>query len=264
MKSRGLEPEKQPGEAVGYLRVSTDGQEDGNGLDVQRQHIVAYAAVQGLQVSRWYQDVESGAKENREGLSALREDVKTGGVSKVLVYRLDRLSRETLLSEVLFRELSAGSQVISVSEAFGDGFTGDLMRRILAAFADYERAVIATRTKTGRRESVRKNGTFAGGSGVFGYRPVGRRGEPGKGALSIVETEADAVRRAFRLRSEGLTLKAIADELNTAGFRTTTGSLFTHVQVLRVLRRESFYSGDTVLTTSVKVEHASHEAILAG
>ncbi|MCE2765368.1 MAG: hypothetical protein LW628_00415 [Fimbriimonadaceae bacterium] len=48
----------------------------------------------------------------------------------------------------------------------------------LAAFADYERAVVATRTKTGRRESVRKNGTFAGGHGVLGYRPGKAKKEP--------------------------------------------------------------------------------------
>ena len=62
----------EKGAVVGYLRVSTDGQEDGNGLDVQRQHIVAYAAVQGIQIDQWFQDVESGAKEDRPGLAALR------------------------------------------------------------------------------------------------------------------------------------------------------------------------------------------------
>ncbi|MCC6686849.1 MAG: recombinase family protein [Fimbriimonadaceae bacterium] len=70
------------------MRVSTDGQEDGNGLDVQRQHIVAYAAVQGIQIDQWFQDVESGAKEDRPGLAALREVVKAGKVARVLVYQV--------------------------------------------------------------------------------------------------------------------------------------------------------------------------------
>ncbi|MCC6686848.1 MAG: DUF488 family protein [Fimbriimonadaceae bacterium] len=68
---------------------------------------------------------------------------------------MDRLAREALFAEELYRELSGKARVVSVSESLGEGFTGDLMQRILAAFADSEQAVIATRTKTGRRESVR-------------------------------------------------------------------------------------------------------------
>lgn len=246
---------------AGYLRVSTDSQEDGYGLDVQRQHIVAYAAVQGFQIDEWFQDVESGAKEERPGLAALRSSVASGGVGRVLVYRMDRLAREALLAEQLYRELSRRARVVSVSESLGEGFTGDLMRRILAAFADYERAVIATRTKTGRRESVRKNGTFAGGHGVLGYRPVGRKGSPGGGVLAVVDGEADAVRLMFDLRAQGASLKAVASALNALGHRTKEGAEFSHVQVLRALRREAFYRAEGVITRSVDAAGA-HPAIL--
>lgn len=248
---------------VGYLRISTDGQEDGYGLDVQRQHIVAYAAVNGYQVERWYEDVESGAKEERPGLDELRSDVASGAVERVLVYRLDRLAREALLSERLYRELSSKAQVISVSEVLAEGFTGDLMRRILAAFADYERAVIAARTKNGRRASVKQNGTYAGGPGVLGYRPVGRRGEPGKGALTVVESESDAVRMIFDLRAQGQTLQAIASTLNEKGYRTRQGAKFSHVQVLRVLDRQEFYTGSGVLNRSIQTDRVAHTPLVA-
>ena len=122
----------------------------------------------------------------------------------------------------------------------------------LAAFAEYERAVIATRTKTGRRESVRKNGNFAGGHGVLGYRPEGQRGNPGKGALKVIEREAEAVRLIFAMRDQGITLQKIAGELNAQGFRTKAGAEFSHVQVSRVLNRETFYRGQGVITRSVE------------
>ncbi len=253
------ETPKKP--VAGYLRVSTDGQEDGNGLDVQRQHIVAYAAVQGVQVEEWFHDVESGAKEERPGLDALREAVAAGRVGTLLVYRMDRLARESLLAEQLYRELSAKTRVVSVSESLGEGFTGDLMRRILAAFADYERAVILARTSNGRRESVRKNGTFAGGAGVLGYRPTGQRGTPGKGVLRVVEREAEAVRLIFTLRGQGTALQGIAAALNAQGFKTKDGAEFSHVQVLRVLNREAFYRGEGLITRSVEAVGA-HTAIL--
>lgn len=171
--------------------------------------------------------------------------------------------REALLAEQLYRELSSKARVVSVSESLGEeGFTGDLMRRILAAFADYERAVIATRTKTGRRESVRKNGTFAGGHGVLGYRPEGQRGNPGKGALRLVEQEAESIRLIFAMRDQGTTLQKIAGELNTQGFRTKAGAEFSHVQVLRVLNREAFYRGQGVITRSVVASSSAHAAIV--
>ncbi len=133
----------------------------------------------------------------------------------------------------------------------------------LAAFAEYERAVIATRTQTGRRESVRKNGAFAVGHGVLGYRPEGQRGNPGKGALKVIEQEAEAIRLIFAMRDQGTTLQKIAGELNAQGSRTEAGAEFSHVQVLRVLNREAFYRGQGVITRSVEGgASGAHVAVL--
>lgn len=252
------------GLTVGYIRVSTDGQEDGNGLEVQRQHIIAYAALKGFEVQEWFQDVESGAKEDRPELARMRKLVNTGEVSRVLVYKLDRLARDTRIALNLEHEFKiAGADFMSVSETTAAGPEGDLMRTIMFAFAAFERAQIATRTKAGRREAVRKNGTFAGGAGVLGYRPVGRRGESGKGALQIVESEAEAVRMIFNLKAKGQTLQTIAQALNIAGYTTARGSAFSHVQVLRVLNRAEFYRGQGVLTASVEAQAVAHQPILA-
>jgi DNA invertase Pin-like site-specific DNA recombinase len=252
------------GEVWAYLRISTDGQEAGNGLDVQRQHIAAWAAANGVTVDRYIQDIESGAKEERAGLDELRAATSAGRVSRVLVYRLDRLARDIVLSECLYRELSARASVVSVSESFGEGFTGNLMRQIVAAFAEYERAVIAGRLKGGRRESARTKGTFSGGPGVLGYRPVGSRVNRGYGALEVVDREAEAVRLAFQLRGQGLTLRAVADELNTRGFQTKQGAKFAAVHISRILDRESFYSSTGVLARSYEATSGAHVAILAG
>jgi DNA invertase Pin-like site-specific DNA recombinase len=262
-RKKKVEATVQGGEVWAYLRISTDGQEQGTGLDVQRQHIAAYAAAQGISVDRYVQDVESGAKEERAGLAELRDAVAAGRVGRVLVYRLDRLARDVLLAETLHRELSVRCTVTSVSEAFGEGFTGNLMRQIIQAFAEYERAVIATRLKGGRREKARRNGTFSGGHGVMGYRPVGSKVSPGGGELRIVEAEAEAVRIAFELRGEGLTLQAIAADLNARGFRTVQGADFGPVQVSRILSREAFYRGAGVLARSYESEAGAHVPILA-
>lgn len=253
---------EQGNEVWAYLRVSTDGQESGTGLDVQRQHIAAWSAANGVCVNRYVQDVESGAKSQRAGLDELRAAVASGKVGRVLVYRLDRLARDLFLAEGLHRELSARCVVVSVSEAFGEGFTGNLMRQIVAAFAEYERAVIATRLKGGRKETARKNGTFSGGPGVMGYRPVGNKENPGKGQLLVIEDEAAAVRETFTLRAEGLTLQAVADRLNGNGYRTVKGAKFGPMQVSRILGRESFYRGAGVLVRGYDAANGAHVAIL--
>lgn len=266
MNRNKKETSQAPKMVAAYLRVSTSAQDElGNGLTVQRQHIAAYAAANGQTVDVWLTDVESGAKESREALDELRALVLSGQVGTVLLYRIDRLARDNFLAEKLHRELTgAGVKIVSVSESFGEGFTGNLMRQIVQAFAEYERAVIAARLKGGRRESVRKNGTYGGGPGVLGYRPEGKKGEPGKGALKVIEGEAEAVRMVFRLRAEGLTLQQIAGELNRTGHVTKGGAAFSHVQVLRVLRREPFYRGAGVLTLSVSAEKVAHEPIMPG
>ena len=66
-------------DAVGYLRVSTDAQDDsGLGLEAQRSQIEAYAASRGLTIVRWYQDVVSGAStvKDRAGLSSLLDGLE--------------------------------------------------------------------------------------------------------------------------------------------------------------------------------------------
>ena len=55
--------------AIAYLRCSTHEQEmSGLGLEAQRKVIEAYAALHGIEIVEWYQDVQSGRKENRSGL----------------------------------------------------------------------------------------------------------------------------------------------------------------------------------------------------
>ena len=84
----------------------------------------------------------------------------TGGVSILLVYRLDRLARDVLIAETLYREWTrADVKVISVSEAMlDDSLSGRLLRTILSAFSEYERSVIALRTSSGRKQRVAQQG----------------------------------------------------------------------------------------------------------
>jgi site-specific DNA recombinase len=239
---------------LAYIRISTEGQEDGTGLDVQQKQIIAYAAASGITVDGWHQDIESGAKAIRPGLDALRAAIATGNVGTVLVYRLDRIARDVLIAETLYREWSAaGVKVISVSEAMlDDSLSGRLLRTILAAFSEYERSVIALRTSSGRKHRVATQGTFHGGGVPYGYRAVGNRRSPGHGVLQVDERQAAAVRMAFRLYDgTQLKLAEIAEQLNASGHRTAQGAKFGAKQVQRIIQRRKTYQGLAPTTPSL-------------
>lgn len=241
---------------VAYVRVSTEGQAEETGLESQRHAIIAYAAANRIEIDLWLQDVDSGAKEHRRGLVELRERAAAGGVSQLLVYRMDRLARDVLLGETLIRELQrAGVRVVSVNEAMlDDSLMGQLMRSILMAFAQYERSVIALRTKAARRLKVSELGSYHGGGVPYGYRPAGTKRDPGHGELVVDEQAAEAVRLAFDLREQGRTMAEIAESLNREGYRTAKGAVFGPTQVMRILRRREVYAGLATTTPSIELQ----------
>src|ERR1700682_2316022 len=94
---------------VGYLRVSTERQaEEGLGLEVQEQAVVAWAAAEGHELIGFTRDEGiSGAKELdsrpavAEALGMLRDDQAEG----IVVYRLDRLARDLIIQEQLLADV---------------------------------------------------------------------------------------------------------------------------------------------------------------
>ena len=82
---------------VGYLRVSTEAQTEKYGLDLQKQKVIERANKDGVTIDRWYIDGGySGSKLDRPDIQRLLEDVEFGIVKSVYVYKLDRMSRDTI------------------------------------------------------------------------------------------------------------------------------------------------------------------------
>lgn len=245
---------------VAYLRVSTLQQEqDGFGLKVQQQTIISYAAANAVKIDNWYQDVISGAEPERPAMDRLRDDVAAGKVGTVLIYRMDRIARSLELSEKLYKELSRKARIVSVTEHLPEGIAGNLMRQILACFAEYERATIMARTQAGRRTKTIKTGAFYG-TPPYGY--VFDRRSPGN--LGIVPQEAALVRYVFDLNGKGLSSLKIAEVLAAGGWKSRTGGNFSPKVVRDILRRRAFYAGHAVCHRSMKADVVPHEPILVG
>lgn len=223
-----------PGRAVAYLRVSTDDQ--ALGPEAQRAAVERWCASHGAQLVATFEDHVCGASplDKRPGLVAALDALAEHGAGVLLVAKRDRLARDVVLCAMVERLAErAGARVQS---AAGEGTDGDdpaamLMRRIVDAFAEYERALIRARTraalgvKRGRGERV--------GQVPFGFRLAadGFHLEPH-------EEEQGVAARVRALRAEGLSLDAVAGRLNAEGV-PARGERWYGMTVGRILARQA-------------------------
>ena len=149
-----------------YVRVSTAEQKmHGYSVGEQIDRLTNFSKALGYDKPQIYNDAGySGATLDRPALSVLINDVKARKVEKVLVYKLDRLSRSQkdtlMLIEDIF--LQNGCDFVSISENFDTSTPlGRAMIGILAVFAQLEREQIKERMSMGR-EARAKQGKYAG------------------------------------------------------------------------------------------------------
>jgi site-specific DNA recombinase len=243
-----------------YVRVSSEEQVSGTSLDDQVDKCLKQAAVYGWEIppERIYlDDGYSGSTLDRPAMVRLRQAVAAGEVDCVMVYKLDRLSRNIKDTvNLVLEEWSREHKVIfrSVTEDFNTNSPlGTLIFSILASFAHFERDVIRDRTENGRRRRF-SQGRRAVGEPPFGYT----QGEV-NGTMVVEPRQAEVVQRIFRLYLQGHGFMKIAGLLNAAGHRTTSGREWTDKTVRDV-------AINVVYTGKVKYggEHAQgqHEPII--
>jgi DNA invertase Pin-like site-specific DNA recombinase len=249
--------------AVGYCRVSTENQNgaDSFGLEAQRDAIRRYCQANAIEIVEIYEDPAlSGSLPpmERPGLHALMETMKSGDIERVVVPRLDRLSRDTMLCLWLEKEIRKhGAELVSVSEPYRwDDPTQKLLLTMVAAFAEFERSLISSRLSSGRKTKARQGG-YAGGKAPLGYRAT--RGDK---ALQLDDEKVETVRRVFELRDimPNASLQKLADILNAEGHTTKDGKRFHPMQVKRVLDRRAVYEG-RYLYAGIEAD-GKHQAIL--
>lgn len=207
-----------------YLRVSTDEQRERQSINTQRDFAERYCALHSLSVYRVYADdgvTGTIPLEKRPEGSQILHDAKLGKFDQLLIYKLDRLGRETRLILNAVAELEKlGVRVRSMTEEFDTGSsTGRLMLTLLSGFAAHERDTIRERSVAGTLR-VAQAGAWLGGIVPFGYRRVGEKRdarlvvseEPIPG---MAVSEADVIRDVFRMSAvEKKSCRAIAARLN--------------------------------------------------
>lgn len=227
---------------VGYLRVSTEAQTEKYGLDLQKQKIEERAAKDGIIIDRWYIDGGySGSKLDRPDIQRLLEDVEFGIINSVYVYKLDRMSRDTIDAlTLLCRTLPKyGVKLISATEELSiDTPSGKFLTSVTAVVGQYERELIYARTKAGMIERV-KSGLWMGGGRI----PFGYYYDRNDGILHIDEENAKKVRKAYDLYLEGYSCQKISNILGMSGDAIVYRVLTNKVYLGYIFYKEKLYKG---------------------
>lgn len=238
--------------AVGYCRVSTDKQRE-ESLDNQQREIQKYANEQGIRIIGWYRDYgHSGTTTNRPELKRMIKDSAQKNFNLVLVWKLDRFSRDLCVSAIAKSELKKnGVSLFSVIERIDNTPEGQMMESMFEMMSSYYVKNLARNVLGGMKENA-LNG-LCNGSCTYGYQVAPKLDENGNaikkishGKERIVKTyvrhpkNSEAVKLIFELAIKGFTRNVILEQLKIAGYKNAKGKDFIGTNVDSILRNERY------------------------
>ena len=198
----------------------------------------------------------SGKDINRPALQQLLADAENGRIDKIMVYRLDRISRSVHDFTGLCARLSSrGVHFQSVTEGItlDDSPSGTVMAQIMMVFAQFERETIQRRV-TDNYFARAKTGMYLGGRPPFGF-DKGETVVGGKRTACYVANPAQAALMAGlfeRYAQEDETLGSLVRRLNADGCRTARGGSWSTLPLGRLLRNPAFVRADALVYRYLK------------
>ncbi|HLP83337.1 MAG TPA: recombinase family protein [Phycisphaerales bacterium] len=237
-----------------YTRKSTEEglNQEFNTLDAQRDAALAYIASQKsagwVALPERYDDGGySGGSTDRPALKRLLADIEAGKINVVVTYKLDRLSRSLLDFATLMATFEKhGVAFVSITQQFASNTSmGKLTLHILMSFAQFEREVIAERTRD-KIAATRKRGIYTVGKPILGYDLVAAPPPFTGKRMAVNEREAEIVRAIFAAYLEHRSLLKVVKLCEQRGWRTKSwtassgrvmgGQPFAKPEVSRLLR----------------------------
>ena len=222
--------------AVCYYRVSTDKQgESGLGLEAQRQATESYCKSAGLEIVDSKTEVVSGTKNDREELTEALNRVEVSGDCKLVVAKLDRISRDVGFIDQL---LKSGVKFVCADMPEAN----QSMIQFMSVFAQYEARMASERTKAALAQK-KEQGVKLGNPRLAEARAKVDVKAANRKANDIKKRKADE----YALKMKGPigeavndgcdSLQKIANWLNLHHFTTDRGAKFTATTVRRMIKR---------------------------
>lgn len=264
--------------AAAYLRLSIeDGDKaESNSIGNQRELIRDFVAERPELhlVGEYADDGYTGTNFERPGFTQMMEDIKSGKINCIIVKDLSRLGRNYIEMGKYLEQIfpMMGIRFIAINDNYDNANTESSdSDSIVVPFKNllndsYCRDIsIKVRSQL---DIKRRKGEFIGGYAMYGYC----KDERNKSRLVVDEYAADVVRSIYRRKLEGMSAKAIAEQLNSegvlapseykrlcglnyhSGFKAGTHAKWQAIQVLRILKNE-VYTGTMVQGKRQKINY---------
>lgn len=223
------------------LRVSTAGQIDGYGLESQEKDSRKWArtvgpSLGGVRIVKVCTDggiTGKAADDERPGLHEALALIAAGDADGILAPNLDRIARELTVQEATLSVVWAhGGRVFTADH--GEHLADDdddpmrtFVRQVMGAAAQLERGIIAKRLRNGRKTKAAAGG-YAHGAPAYGQRALDKE-------LTVDEQEALVLAKMREWQAEGVSIRGIADKLNSEDIPTKRGTRWHPTTVNRLL-----------------------------
>ncbi len=219
--------------AVIYARFSSSAQREAS-IEQQIHVCMDYAKRTGYNVLQTYSDrAITGRTDQRPQFLQMIKDAQKGAFSAVIVYALDRFSRDKYDSARYKHDLRLnGVRVISATEPISDNPSGILVESVFEGLAQYYSAELSQKIRRGYEDNARK--CLVAGSVPYGFR------RSADGHYEIMPEEAEVVREIFRRVAAGETYAAICRDLNARGIRTRHGTEWNRSSFNTILRNQRY------------------------
>lgn len=225
-----------------YTRVSTIQQvEEGFSLEAQKEHLLKYSDNNNYQVYKVYEELgRSGKNINRPAFQEMMQDMRNKKFDKIIVLKLDRISRSVVDLENIIQELQSNncgfesaSEKIDTTSAMGLMFI-----RLLGIFAQFERERISERIKDVFAEKIQR-GLVITGSLPLGYK-IGYNENNEKIVIKDLE-KAEFVNAIFDKYEATSSLIKTCQYLNTTYPDFVYAGGFNTIDLKRIMLNTMYY-----------------------
>ena len=218
--------------AVIYARYSCSGQTE-QSIEGQLRVCREYARGNELLIMGEYIDrAMTGKTDARPNFQRMIKDSKNGNWNYVIVYKLDRFSRDKYETASYKHELKKnGVKLVSAMENIPDTPEGIILESVIEGMNEYYSKELAQKVKRGMRET-RLKGYFQGGKVLYGYKIEGRK-------IVVDEEKAEVVKYIFSEYAKGMYVRQIIENLHSKGIYKN-GKPFADNRLFDMIKNECY------------------------
>ncbi len=219
--------------AVIYARYSSDNQTE-QSMEGQLRVCKQYAENNNILIVNTYIDrAMTGTNDNRPDFQQMIKDSSKKEWDYVLVYKLDRFSRDKFKTAIHKKTLKDnGVKLISATENIPETPEGIILESLLEGMAEYYSAELSQKVKRGMNET-RQKGNFTGGTLIYGYSKQDKK-------IIINEEQAEIVRYIYKQYSLDVYVKDIIKDLTNKHIYNK-GKPFARNTIYNILKNEKYF-----------------------